>query len=458
VNDLKHIYNACDPFVPATEEDYYDCSEARGSGSLTLEFQRHLGLAEDYLSFLFSGHLGCGKSSELRNLERVLEAYAPGRPCCFPVYVDASEYLDDYDVATVDILLAIVTELASALREELGIELKDDYFAKRVDEIKAYFLSPAEINEGELSLGFAKAKIQRLKKDPTARQNVRKVLEPKMATMVEEINTVLDKARLQLANAAPRYKDLVFIVDNLEKIRRVAGMEEGRASLRELFVERYTQLTGMKAHFIYTVPLPLVRSSDAPILESWYGTLFVLPMVKIVRRGTREPFDAGIESLRALVQKRIAPLNLDEAFQNEALQFLVTYSGGIVRDLMAFIQESCTHVNGLPITLGAAHRAVQPRVRTFSTSVPEDHWEKLAKLDLSPDQKIPNNDPDHLTMLENLTALEYRNGDDEGSPFAPAEPWYAVNPIVRELEKFKAARSRLAAIEPKSAPPDSPQT
>jgi hypothetical protein len=84
VNDLKHIYNACDPFVPATEEDYYDCSEARGSGSLTLEFQRHLGLAEDYLSFLFSGHLGSGKSSELRNLERVLEADAPGRPCCFP--------------------------------------------------------------------------------------------------------------------------------------------------------------------------------------------------------------------------------------------------------------------------------------------------------------------------------------------------------------------------------------
>ena len=74
---LKHIYNACDPFLAASAEYYYDCSEARGSGSLTLEFQRHLGLAEDYLSFLFSGHLGCGKSSELRSLARTLERESP---------------------------------------------------------------------------------------------------------------------------------------------------------------------------------------------------------------------------------------------------------------------------------------------------------------------------------------------------------------------------------------------
>jgi hypothetical protein len=273
--------------------------------------------------------------------------------------------------------------------------------------------------------------------------------------MIEEINTVLDKARLQLASAAPRYKGLVFMVDNLEKVRKVAGMEEGRASLRELFVERYTLFTGMNAHFIYTVPLSVVGSIDAPILERHYGTLFVLPMVKILWRGTRRPFGLGFASLRALVQKRIGPLDLEEAFQKQALDFLVTYSGGIIRDLMAFIQESCTHVTAVPITLEAAHRAVQPRVRTFSTSIPEDHWEKLARLELSPDQKIANDDPDHLAMLENLTALEYRNGGEERSPFAPAEPWYAVNPIVRELEKFKAARSRLAAREAASVTPDS---
>lgn len=41
-------------------------------------------------------------------------------------------------------------------------------------------------------------------------------------------------------------------------------------------------------------------------------------------------------------------------------------------------------------------------------------------------------------MLENLSVLEYLNGGDE-DVFAEAEPWYAVNPIVCELKKFKEA-------------------
>ena len=41
-------------------------------------------------------------------------------------------------------------------------------------------------------------------------------------------------------------------------------------------------------------------------------------------------------------------------------------------------------------------------------------------------------------MLENLSVLEYINGGVD-DPFALAEPWYAVNPIVRELQRFKAA-------------------
>ena len=41
-------------------------------------------------------------------------------------------------------------------------------------------------------------------------------------------------------------------------------------------------------------------------------------------------------------------------------------------------------------------------------------------------------------MLENLSIMEYINGGNEDT-FAEAEPWYAVNPIVRELKKFKDA-------------------
>ncbi len=40
--------------------------------------------------------------------------------------------------------------------------------------------------------------------------------------------------------------------------------------------------------------------------------------------------------------------------------------------------------------------------------------------------------------------MEYINGGVESDPFSPVEPWYAVNPIVRQLSQFKTA---LAAID-----------
>jgi len=320
--------------------------------------------------------------------------------------------------------------------------LKDNYFLKRLNEVKEFFLSDVEINEGELSLGEAKLKVQRLKRDPEARHQVRAKLEPRMATMLEEINTVFDEARIAVKQASAGeqpYHDIVMILDNLEKIRRLAGLDEGLASQRELFLERYTQFTGMKAHFIYTVPLRLIRSPDGPQLEQRYGRLFVLPMMKTIDRGTRAPYQPGVECLRALLERRLANRTLDEVFAPDALDFLLTYSGGHVRNLMAFVQAACTYTDSLPIPVAAAHRAIQQTVRTYSTAIPEHHWEKLVRLERSADQKIPNGDLDYLVMLENLSVLEYIDGGD-ADPFAEAEPWYAVNPIVRELQKFKAAR------------------
>ena len=448
-NPLKHIYNACDPYKPAIAEYYLDLAEARGSSALTEEFQRRLALTDDCLYFLFTGHIGCGKSSELERLRYVLAHSETPNARYFPILLNVSDYLDDYDTDITDLLLAIVTELAAALRTEVGVELEDNYFVKRLNEIKQFFMSEAEINRGELSLGAAKVGIQRLKRDPDARQKVREALAPQMSNMLREINTVFDTARLELKKIKIKsgeqpYTDLVLILDNLEKTRRFADRGEGLESQRELFLERAPQLTGLQAHVIYTVPLRLVRA-DGPQLEQRYdGEPFVLPMVKVIERGTREPFPPGVDCLRALLQKRLGDLALEEVFEPDALDFLLAYSGGHTRYLMNFVQNACTYTRSIPIPLDAVHRAIQQTVRIYSTAIPEKHWEKLAGLDRSSDQMIPGGDEDYLTMLDNLSVLEYINGGGD-DPFALAEPWYAVNPIVRELQKFKAAAKRLSA-------------
>lgn len=447
---LKHIYNACNPYKPATAEYYLDCAEARGSSALTQRFQKHLTQTEegDYLRFLFSGHVGCGKSSELEQLCHALANPTASDGRYFPVLLNVSDYIDEYDVTPTDILLAIVTELAATLREEVGIELKDKYFSKRLNEVKEFFLSDVEINEGDLPLWGAKVKVQRLRRDPDARKKVREAL-PHTTTILTEINTVLDQARLRLKKVKVKkgespYKDIVLILDNLEKIQRIEGQKEGEASQRELFLERAPQLTGLQAHVVYTVPLRLARSDGSPLRQRYGVDPFVLPMVKVIERGSRKPFPPGVDCMRRLLQKRLGGLGLNEVFAEDALNFLLTYSGGHVRDLMIFVREACTY-GDLPIPLKAAHQAIAQTVRTYSTSIHKDHWKKLAELDLSADQKIPGGDPDYLAMLENLSVLEYINGGED-DPFADAEPWYAVNPIVRELQKFKSAVNALSKV------------
>ncbi len=339
-------------------------------------------------------------------------------------------------------MLAIVSELAATLREKLGIEIKDNYFKKRLNELKNYFLSDVEINDGEIALWAFKLKIQRLKKDPSAREKVRKELEPEKSTLLNEINLVFDKARVAVKNfkvkegEAP-YKDFVLVLDSLERIQGYSGKPDGIESQRQLFIEYAPQLRGLDTHIIYTVPLELARA-DGPKLKQRYGVdPFVLPMIKVFERGTNTPYETGWQCLRDLLQKHLGDVSLTDAFTPEAINFLLQYSGGHTRSLMTFVQEACAYTDALPISLAAAHKAIQQTVRSYSTAIPEHHWEKLAELDKSVDQRIRGGDDDYLLMLEQLTVLEYINGGDE-NPFELAEPWYAVNPIVRQLQKFKS--------------------
>ncbi len=449
---LRHIYNACDPMEPATSEYYFDCSVARGDSAVTQKFQRQLALAKDHLSFLFSGHFGCGKSSELRQLKHALSNPAPSDPCCFPVLIPMLEYLDEHDVELTDILLAVVAGLADTLRSEAKIDIKDSYIIRRLHDIQELALTDVGPKDSEISLWKLRVKFQLLRIDPTTRKKVREALMPHLLTLLQEVNSIFERARLALKKlrrepGKPSYQDIVLILDNLERIQRFRGKSEGLESHQELYLQCAPQLTGLKAHVIYTTPLRLARFYG-PQLQLSYGVApVVLPMIKVIERGSDRPYQPGMDCLRDLLRKRLNGLTLDQVFMSDALDFLLKYSGGHVRTLMIFVQEACAQVRDIPISLTAAHRAVEPTVALYDRSISERFWEKLARLERSRDQKIPGNDTDYLEMLESLSILEYINGGRSGNPFA-LTPWYAVNPIVRELQQFKEAVSALSQVSP----------
>jgi len=275
-----------------------------------------------------------------------------------------------------------------------------------------------------------KTKFQLLKRDPGARQKVRKALKPMLGGIVYEVNNVFEDARTQLKQLSSCYQDFVIIVDNLEKIQRVGEKDVRLVSQRELFIENSRHLTGLNAHLVYTLPLRVARQAAGQL--DAYGPLHVLPMIKIEERSGHSPYPAGLDCLRNLLQKRLGDVSVNEFFAPDALNFLLTYSGGHVRNFMSVVQRAVAYADGIPIPLDAAQRALQQTIRNASAGISKRQWELLAALEQSRDQQIDASDTDYLQILENLAIFEYINGSGVTDILTSNRPWYAVNPILRK--------------------------
>jgi energy-coupling factor transporter ATP-binding protein EcfA2 len=448
---LSEFYNNCDPGKYAQPNQYIDSDDARGSRDLTKQFQSDLkNVSKGFLCFLFTGHTGCGKSSELRHLAETLKNpdLQKNDPAFFPIYMDAEEFIDSYDAEPTDILLSIFAAAARQLKE-VGIELKDNFLWRRLSNLKELLFSDVDLKEVGVSLAAISAKFNVLKSDPANRKLVREALGKDITPLKQEIQLQFEKARNSLVkkkaeNGQP-YKDFVLILDNLEKIERVKGKEDGYISQRHLFITCASQLMDLGAHVVYTTPLTLVIN-DGDELQNIYGSPpFVLPMIKVEKRPVlqenytikRESYSEGIETLTKLVEKRL-PVNTQrkDLIDDDALEFILQYSGGHTRQLIMFLRRAVTQVDEAPITLKAAHLAIADTVALMSNSSYR-YLDELVELELSEDRKIDISSDACKDMVRKSLVLEYRNAGHDSDAFNPTAPWYGVHPIVRELNPFK---------------------
>lgn len=441
----KAIYNAFKPNDPADSRFYADCKEARGGSALVKKMIKMLGNAEnENLHYLFTGHLGCGKSSELLHLEKELEK----RTTFFPVYIDFEKYLDVQDTTLEDIFLGMISEIAIRCREKFEIKVKHESYSL-VKKIAGFFGDFSVKGEVGLPFDIAKLNIEKLRQNPNIRQQVREAIrKDESKSLFTELNNFILEIELRLKQET-EFTKLIIIADSLEKIKRFEKDEKDEdeiTSQAKLFLNKQELLTNIGTNVIYTVPLSLYRSDKGKQLSEAFGTnVFILPMVKIHKRGNfDEPFEIGRQELIEIITRRLknTQTSIDEVFKSDALEYLLKYSGGHIRSLIRFVQEALIEVDELPINLTAARKSVREEVRSFAASVREDYWDKLAELELSARQQIKNGDDDYARMLESLAILEYFNGDETETD---DDVWYAVNPSIRLTIKFNEARDKLAA-------------
>ncbi|MBI3684411.1 MAG: AAA family ATPase [Acidobacteria bacterium] len=436
---LRDAYNAVDPTkpLPAGDPRYVNCNDVRGNEDIVAQMFRAISFSDQQTCQLFTGHRGCGKSTELLRLKKRLEDDG-----FYVVYYDVNEVLDPNDLTYTDLLLWTARQVEADFREQ-GIPLErplkalERWFAEVVYQQDEWRSMERQLT-AEVSLGaglppdlplvarlLAKLTGQ-IKTGDTVKTEIRQRLDRQVSQLIVLLNDLLNTAQVQVTRR--NRSDIVVIVDSLDRIPP-QELGSGRTSHDALYIEHGDQLRALACHTIYTVPISMLYTPRANILRNIFPDKRVLPMIKAhepVNEGGGDWPD-GIARLRSLLGERI---EIDALAEKSAVDYLCRASGGHPRDLMTLVRHSIEYADegkAKPITLTAAQRAEARLIAAFSRSIPEAHFRRLARVHLT--NRIEN-DPDHQLMLYNNSVLEYANG---------AEPWHDVHPAVLKLRRFKEA-------------------
>jgi hypothetical protein len=436
--DIVALYRQCDPAKPLRAGDtrYVSQNGVRGPGDIILRLANTLQRSEDPMHLLLTGHRGGGKSTELLRLRERLSRPAEALPKFFVVYFEADrEDIDINDVDFPDLLLSMVRHVGRAFREELELELRPGALTRFVNDMRRFLGAEVEFDGIELDLKIAKL-TGVIKNSPDARQQVRAALEPQVSNLISATNDFFDDVNTQLQ--ALGYAGLVLIVDNLDRIvlRNNSGSEYN--THEQLFINRGSQLASLRCHVVYTIPINLIFSSLAPALKGVFNRgPEILPMIRVRDHDGNDSQD-GLASLRTTLDRRVAAAEttLEEAFESDvAISYICRASGGHLRNLLMLVRSACDRLDSLPVTLAAAEEAFRQLRNDFERALyrPE-HFDVIRKVHDT--GHLPGSVYDQL-LLYNLSVLEYENG----------EPWYAVNPAVLAIERFRNVQAVAIAAE-----------
>jgi AAA ATPase domain len=456
--NLSRFFKACNPSKtlvmgdPIDRQYYIDFADVRGC-KIVEELQRTIVRIspDDPTCQLFTGHIGCGKSTELQRLKAELEISG-----FHVVYFESSQDLDMADIDVSDILLSVARQVATSL-ESVGIKTKPGYFAGLFKEIGDFLHTPVELSgEAEFSLGIAKISAK-TKDSPQLRTQLRQYLEPRTNSILQAINEeLLDRANEQLK--ARGYKGLVVIADNLDRVD-ARPMASGRSQTEYLFIDRGEQLRRLKCHVVYTIPLALIFSNEYETLKNRLGGGIapkVLPMV-LVRQRDGSDNEAGMSLLKQLVLARAFPevpwnarLELiSELFVNsETLDRLCRVSGGHIRNLLGLLY-SCLQRQDPPFSPDCLEAVIKDYRDDLLLAINDDEWELLYEV---LQQQSLKGESDYQRLLRSMFVFEYR--DLRGR-------WFGISPTLAESEKvllwqrtaeFKSENKQLGVGEIRNQP------
>jgi energy-coupling factor transporter ATP-binding protein EcfA2 len=430
--NLIDAYDVCE-VAPLQGKDldrfYLPLLEARSSEAIVqVEQILKQQQAEKFATILFTGHRGCGKSTELHRIEEKC------KNDYLTVFLDAIDETDINDLEYIDLYLAVIRRVELALRQ---VDIKFD--RQLLQSVETWFKEITKETEETVAISIdteAEASLSgevpflakllfklkgQIKNGTSQKTIVREKLIREVSRMKSDINLLLGDGLRKLRKKFPHYKGFLVIVDNLENCPIEIS--------HKLFFDYASQLQELHCTIVYTVPISILYSPRG--LNAAFGDPHIVPMVNIYQldRG-KYPLaynPKGLDAVAEIIAKRV-DINAIFASRNELLE-LVKASGGHVRQLIQLMQRACLTAQGRNhdrIQIDDVDYAIKQLQFSFERSTPKKYFTELANIALT---KEIQDDEIGQQMLFSSAVLEY-NGSDR---------WNYPNPLLMRSNAFNRA-------------------
>jgi len=350
-------------------------------------------ITERFKKMLVIGHRGCGKSTILNKVaEDLKDKY-------HIVSFSVAYTINMVDVETVDILLAIYLQVLESVKEENIFKA----LLNKFDEFAKIFKQEIKVEETGVSLlGIISFKFR---VEPESRAAVRQGL----FYQIRELQKNISEACGQISKE--KKKDMLIIIDDLDKLDTKWA--------EHIFFENSLILTVPEAKIIYAFPLDTYYHPDYRKISNQYESQLIPVVTLYDNEGNY--LESSRQSFTELILKRIVK---QELIKEDAMKYVIDMSGGLLRDLVKFMQDACKTALMEKVSVidkGIAEDAVNEQINDYYRVFDESKYAEKVRLIAQNKKKVDNETLVYL--LRYLFVLEYQY---------KKKLWYDVHPCLKK--------------------------
>lgn len=376
---------------------------------------------------LFSGNIGCGKSTFLN----LLAEHPQIKKEFLIVKYSLQDIVDPGDASHIDILLSLILQAFEKVVKSRKIKV-DKKLIEQVQDLAHTLLGLIEkdIEQTKSRTGNIEANagaslpkfiewIQaainaRYRVERETREKIREHFRPRMTDFLNLINDILDRIQASIAEIG-----ILILIDDADKIPPEQAMK--------IFFENGQHFSYIHANILFVVDTSISCSPKYTIIINKIGKEEFFPALKLIEHDGKKSkiCQANFDLLKSLTYKRIP----ESFIEDEALNRAIELSGGVVREFIRILQESIffakgkiftQHVDSAAVNIRNKYNLYGQHTRLLKKILENPIWLRETAEDVSQYEEI-------IRLLLWMPALfQYRNGEDK---------WYRPYPVFIEWLK-----------------------